>query len=600
MIVPMRHFSFLLHRNDLELFLEELQSLGMVHIAERATWQRSDPERKKKLEEQLQVLRRLPAKPTPPPLPRPADAEELSQLANELLDSREQLQQQLTVLRKSIELAKPWGNYHADNLAEFCTLSDTQVWFLSCANKDYQPAWEQQFALSTVNIHEGRRYFVLFSNTESPPQLPKTTQHEAPSSSIETLQARFNSRQAQHESATLKLRQLATQHLDLLESEISLLDDQLRFEEALTNADSLVQDQVRLIQGYVPEPRRKAVHSFCEQHRIVYLDQKADATVEAPPVLLKNSAFSKVFEPITKLFALPNYQEPDLTPFFAPFFMLFFGFCLGDAGYGLLLLLGASVYKLRASPDWQPHLRLLQFLGLGTILFGILTGTFFGFNLLEDRFASLGNLRNLMLNNDQVFNLALALGFVQVLFALTLQTWFTWRRQGWKYALRLIGWILLLISLPLIFLVPALVLPAKITAWGSLALIVLFSDPKASLLKRFGLGLWDLYNITGFFGDILSYIRLFALGISSAILGYVVNEIGFQIKDSVPVLGPVLFVLFLLVGHGANLLIASLGAFVHPMRLTFLEFYKNAGFQGGGKAYTPFSRSHSLNNEKND
>lgn len=600
MIVTMRHFSFLLHRNDLEFFLDELQSLGLVHIAERETWLRSDPERKKKLEEQLQVLRRLPAKPAPPPLPRPADAEKLSQMADELLDSREQLQQQLMALRKSIEQTQPWGNYQSDNLAEFCALSDTQVWFLSCARKDYQSAWEQQFAISTVNVHKGRRYFVLFSDTESPPQLPKTTQHEAPSNSIETLQGQFNSRQAQHESATLKLRQLATQHLDLLESEISLLDDQLHFEEAFTNADSVVQDQVRIIQGYAPDPQRKAVQSFCDQHRIVYLDQEADANVEAPPVLLKNSAFSKVFEPITKLFALPNYQEPDLTPFFAPFFMLFFGFCLGDAGYGLLLLLGASVYKLRASPDWQPHLRLLQFLGLGTILFGILTGTFFGFNLLEDRFASLGNLRNLMLNNDQVFNLALALGFVQVLFALTLQTWFTWRRQGWKYALRLIGWILLLISLPLIFLVPALALPAKITAWSSLSLIVLFSDPKASLLKRFGLGLWDLYNITGFFGDILSYIRLFALGISSAILGYVVNEIGFQVKDSVPVLGPVLFVLFLLVGHGANLLIASLGAFVHPMRLTFLEFYKNAGFQGGGKAYTPFSRSHSLNKEKND
>jgi V/A-type H+-transporting ATPase subunit I len=128
------------------------------------------------------------------------------------------------------------------------------------------------------------------------------------------------------------------------------------------------------------------------------------------------------------------------------------------------------------------------------------------------------------------------------------------------------------------------------TAWLGVGLIVWFSNPKASVGGRIGKGLWDLYGITGFFGDLLSYIRLFALGVSSAVLGFVINDIALQIKGFMPVVGPILFVVFLIVGHTANLLIASLGAFVHPMRLTFVEFYKNAGFAGGGNAYRPYSR----------
>ena len=120
--------------------------------------------------------------------------------------------------------------------------------------------------------------------------------------------------------------------------------------------------------------------------------------------------------------------------------------------------------------------------------------------------------------------------------------------------------------------------------------IVFFSDLEISIPARIGKGIWDIYStVTGIFGDILSYIRLFALGLSSAILGFVINDIAMQILGSSAIFGPIFFVIFLLLGHGLNILISSLGSFVHPMRLTFVEFYKNAGFKGGGKQYKPFS-----------
>ena len=302
-------------------------------------------------------------------------------------------------------------------------------------------------------------------------------------------------------------------------------------------------------------------------------------------------------EPIGKLFSLPAYQELDLTPFFAPFFMMFFGFCLGDVGYGLVILIGTTIYKLKAKPDIKPVLSLAQFLGIGTIIFGTLTGTFFGINLLQVEF--LGNIRNIMLDSQKTFYLALAIGLFQILFGLIIKAINSIRMFGWQYALPSIGWFILILSLldlNLLYLATSVTLYLSFVA---LALIVFWSDPKAGILGRIGKGIWDLYGITGIFGDVLSYIRLFALGISSAILGFVINTIGLQILGSAPIIGPIFFVVFLIIGHLANLMISSLGSFVHPMRLTFVEFYKNAGFIGGGKEYKPFRNKLLINKENN-
>ncbi len=96
--------------------------------------------------------------------------------------------------------------------------------------------------------------------------------------------------------------------------------------------------------------------------------------------------------------------------------------------------------------------------------------------------------------------------------------------------------------------------------------------------------------VTGLFGDVLSYIRLFALGLSSAILGNVFNSLAFGLAPDVPVAGAIVTIIILIIGHSINLFMSALGSLVHPMRLTFVEFYKNAGFTGGGKSYEPFKK----------
>jgi V/A-type H+-transporting ATPase subunit I len=118
-----------------------------------------------------------------------------------------------------------------------------------------------------------------------------------------------------------------------------------------------------------------------------------------------------------------------------------------------------------------------------------------------------------------------------------------------------------------------------------------FNSPGKNPFINFGLGLWGVYNmVTGLFGDILSYIRLFALGLSSAILGNVFNSLAFGMAPDIPVVGAIVTILILVAGHSINLFMAALGSLVHPMRLIFVEFYKNSGFIGGGKTYQPFEK----------
>jgi V/A-type H+-transporting ATPase subunit I len=187
---------------------------------------------------------------------------------------------------------------------------------------------------------------------------------------------------------------------------------------------------------------------------------------------------------------------------------------------------------------------------------------------------------------------------IQILFGMGIKAANYWKQQGFVYALSTLGWMLLIIS-SIVFIggdkAGILSMEAlENVYYGFLILsgifIFFFSDPKINVFARVGKGVWDAYNmVTGVFGDLLSYIRLFAIGISTAILGFVVNEIAIT-GSHIPYAGPVVFIIILLIGHTGNLLISSLGSFVHPMRLIFVEFYKNAGFEGGGKRYKPFSK----------
>jgi len=166
------------------------------------------------------------------------------------------------------------------------------------------------------------------------------------------------------------------------------------------------------------------------------------------------------------------------------------------------------------------------------------------------------------------------------------------RRKSFRHALSTVGWLLLIISLVIYYSGIFDKNDIRYFFYGALALsgilIFFLNRPGENIFARIGSGIWDSYGmVTGLFGDILSYIRLFALGISSAILGFVFNDISLELLN-IPYIGWLFFLVLLIAGHGINIFLATLGGFIHPMRLTFVEFYKNADFKGGGEKYQPF------------
>ncbi len=590
MIVPMKKYAFLVHHRDYDHFLEALGEIGVLHLRERRR-ETTDiledrRQQQKRLQEAITFLeKRVAGEGAASPAPA-MDGMEVVEAIDRLRAEQEQYHQELHLLDKELISAAPWGDFSGDTLEQL-RRHGVYFHFFVCPVRKFQDRWRQDFNLQTIAVEPPNHYFIIIS---SEPEAPAIDAEEVPPPprSVSRIRELQEALRAKIEAVEGRLGTLAQQQLGALRQGLAEVQRSIHWEEVRINTEARAGGAVMLLEGFVPEPKEPEFLEFCQRQGIVYFVDLPTPD-DHPPVLLTNNRFTRLFEPIGELFALPTYQELDLTPFFAPFFMMFFGFCLGDAGYGVALLLVTTFYKRRAEKKLRPVLTLAQYLALATIFFGALTGTFFGINLLEDRYAWLGGVQKLMLNSDGAFKLALVLGGIQLLFGLVLQAANRWRQYGPKYAVPVVGWFILLVSLAVLALVKEAGPVAKYGAWGGVALILLFNDPDVGILQRLGKGIWELYGLTGFFGDLLSYIRLFALGISSAILGFVINDIAGQIKDAIPVLGPVLFVVFLLVGHGLNMLISGLGAFVHPLRLTFVEFYKNAGFAGGGKAYNPFS-----------
>jgi V/A-type H+-transporting ATPase subunit I len=241
------------------------------------------------------------------------------------------------------------------------------------------------------------------------------------------------------------------------------------------------------------------------------------------------------------------------------------------------------------SANLRGMLTLVQILGASAFFCGLLTGGFFGFQIYDMQLPVFQKLKSIVfLDNNQMFILSLVLGVVQILFGMILKVFNRIRQFGYLYGLSTIGWFVLLVSMIISALLPK-IMPMfgtlHLTIIGISAIFILFfNSPGKNLFMNFGLALWDTYNmVTGLLGDVLSYVRLFALGLSGGILASVFNSLAAGMSPDNVILGPIVAALIFIVGHAITIFMNTLGAFVHPMRLTFVEFYKNAEFSGGGK-----------------
>jgi V/A-type H+/Na+-transporting ATPase subunit I len=518
------------------------------------------------------------------------------EIFEKVLKYRDQLDAEVQydlILNKALVKARPWGDFSIETIHKLKE-NNIDIRLFVSSEKRFDKRWTEKYTIEIINEISPFVYFALVTTPGEKLEID-AEEVSIPEETISHVEKRKLERFADITVIQQELNYIAINYSEELFHYLLELEQEIDFGKVLHNTESAAEDNLRVIEAYVPKPETGKLEEYLSKNSVVYFFEEPNPE-DRIPIKQKNNRFAKLFEPIGELSSLPAYTDLDLTPYFAPFFMMFFGFCLGDVGYGLLILAGATLYKPKASPDVKPILSLAQFLGIGTIILGTLTGTFFGINLLEVE--SLKKYTSFMLDSQKVFYLSLGVGFFQILFGMALKAANGYILLGWKYAISPIGWIIMLLGILDVAVSKLIPDVSFYLIWVGVGMILLFNDPSANIFVRLGKGIWELYGISGVFGDVLSYVRLFALGISGAILGFVVNTIALQIKGSMPVVGPILFVVFLIIGHGANLLISSLGSFVHPMRLTFVEFYKNAGFAGGGKEYKPFRNKLLINKEK--
>lgn len=600
MITKMKKLTFLVYHKEYEDFLNKLRNLGVVHVVEKQQGVANNTE----LQESMQLSNRFAATlkllqhiEVEEAIESDATAQRGLQVLNEvdeLLVEKSKLTQQLLMYAKDKDALQAWGNFEPASIERLKKAGFT-INFFSCSESNYKEAWETEYNAMVINRVSSKVHFVTLTQASQEIDLD-VEQTRLPAYSLSALNELYNQTEEAIAHNTIRLSALAATDIPSLKVAMKELQSRIEFSKVVLSTEQTVEDKLMLLQGWAPAGAQTSIEEYLNaQH--AYYEIASPTAEDNVPIELNNKGIFAWFEPICKLYMLPKYNELDLTPFFAPFFMLFFGLCLGDSGYGLFLFLGVTGYRLIAKnigSTMKPILSLVQILAVSTLFCGMLTGTFFGFSLYDLQWPFVQRLKGaIFLDNNDLFQLSLILGGIQILFGMVLKVVNQIIQFGLKYAIGTIGWVILLVSMAAAALLPT-VLPMGGTAHVVIlalagAMIFLYNSPDKNIFLNIGLGVWDSYNMaTGLLGDILSYVRLFALGLSGGILASVFNSLAVGMSPDNMIIGPIVMVLIFVIGHSINMFMNVLGAMVHPMRLTFVEFFKNAGYEGGGKEYKPF------------
>ncbi len=591
----MTKYSFVLFHKEVEDFLKNLQEIGVVDITRQK--RAIDSFSKERFDEiasynaAVSSLKRIKSEAEKAKVEIPAQkpsAENLLEYFNTLLKNKDVYRTTLFNLKAEYSAAAPWGAFTEENFRNLADLGFKPC-FYSVSKQKYNKEWENLYPIHILNEDETKIYFAVLREGNDKVELP-LQEAAFPAVSADVLSEQIKEYETKSDANQAELLAMTNCIADfetMKENLFANLDLYLASESANKKAD----ETIVIFEAFAPTEIDNDVVAFLESNNVYYL--KDDAKEEDnPPIKLKNNFFAKLYEPIGELYMLPKYGELDLTMFYAPFYMLFFGFCLGDMGYGLVMLLAGLAVTFKV-PKFANYGKLIAWLGLGTIIMPALSGTFFGAKLYEI-VPMPQNITDLFFNDMQMFWFAILFGIFQIVIARLIQCVYNIIKKNYRVGLNALGWAvsitwatLAYASIEAGFSYPEFV---NYIGMAGLAFIVLFgSDAKNPIVRLFK-GTFTLYDSTGVFGDVLSYIRLFGLATSGGILGFVINSIAATLGE-VPYVGWVLMIIMLIIGHTFVMLLSSLGAFVHPLRLTFIEFYKNAGFEGGGRAYNPLKKA---------
>jgi len=342
-------------------------------------------------------------------------------------------------------------------------------------------------------------------------------------------------------------------------------------------------DKTFSMQAWLPEEHEELVKSRVSKVTdTVYMEFSAPTEEDDIPVLLSNGKLVEPFEVITELYSLPDPRGIDPNIYMAPFFFVFFGMMLSDAGYGIImsLLAGYALLKFKLAGTGKKFTAMIFLCGISTVIWGAIFGGWFG-DLITLKPLWINPLDNPL----SVLILSFVMGVVQIYAGIILNAYKNIRAGHVADALMDQGlWLVLLTGL-LMFVKPELTSVGKyMAALGAIGLILTQGRTQKSIIKKFTSGVLSLYDITGYLSDVLSYSRLLALGLTTGVIATVINTMAKTVAGNI--IGYIVMALIIVGGHVFNLAINVLGAYVHSSRLQYIEFFSKF-YDSGGRAFDP-------------
>lgn len=515
------------------------------------------------------------------------------------------LDSNITKLQAEIDTLIPWQDLDVA-FSEIKDLKNTS-YFLGTIAKSYEDTLLEELSNAYVEIisrSSNDINLLILSNKEDSENVSEVLRGVG-----------FSAFKTEHKDVPMKLILEFKHQIEELQSKKFFIEEEIAsFEEDLkklelaydyfvskvervkVSTNFLKTKNICAIQGWIAQEDNEELKSICSNtlkndYYIEFEDVKEDE-IDDVPIKLKNGELVSAFESVTGMYSYPKYNQIDPTPLLAPFYLIFFGMMVADVGYGLLVLIGAALALkfLKLDEGKKDFAKFFLYLSFPTIFFGAIYGSFFG-DIITLPTQIIDTNKDVM----TIVILSLALGVIQIFFGLFIKVYSLIRIGKVKDALLDPGsWIITLLSIGGIAAVKFLKLPNILgnifigtAIIGAILIVIGGGREEKSTGAKIGQGLYSLYGITGYVGDLVSYTRLMALGLAGGSIAGALNLLIHTLPGvAAIVIGPILFVLF----HIFNLGLSLLGAYVHTARLQYVEYFGKF-YEGGGRPFKAFKVS---------
>ena len=606
----MKKLTFFVYHKEYHEFLQQMQELGVVHVqtsAEGTVLVGSELADKMEHNKHLRALiAQLSALSKAPRGGYDGAPEVVIERIDAINNAIKPTLQEAQRAQADVEALKPWGDFDRRSVAALAEVGYS-FHYCKCAKKQFDVDALADYSYAVASDNGKEVYFVVVTPLgEVAPAVGQEL--TLPECSLSEAVARVAALQEKSRQLDAELAELADTTLPALRCLEKEWSTSIAFDKVVLDTTRVAEDKLMVLEGWIPEEKEAPVEEWLSKQGAYYEIRKPNKD-DVVPVLFKNNAFTKMYEVLTRMYGMPNYTDFDPTPIVAPFFSLFFAFCMGDAGYGLVLILLGFFLKKKLGKSMAGMMNLVMTLGVFTTVLGAIFGTFFGISLLGTNLPQglkdlifAGQVEVMGATYDKLMTLSLAIGVIHISIAMTVKAINVTLFNGFKEAISAWGWWLVVVGGVIVGTLTLLsIIPSDVSQWVYLVVagvgavgIYLLNNLGRNVFVNIGAGIWDTYNMaSGLMGDILSYIRLFALGLAGGMLGQTFNDLALMVVEGQEGVGAVIgwigFGLIIVFGHTLNIAMSCLSAFVHPLRLTFVEYFKNAGYEGKGVEYKPFS-----------